>query len=152
MKAAVSALLLLVAFAALPALAQDDSSSLEIPLPPYSTVPPELQGVLGDWLLEQDDPNLPTCPIALTDTVAPCGWAVAVTAECPPPYPAPAALSVWNVDLSDGSVRLMDADGHTTLRLLEDEDGLYDTGPDAQPHFYLLPPSDQNGAAGEADD
>ena len=133
---------ILAAFAALPALAQDT---------PASTVPPELQGMIGDWNLEQEDPALPKCAIALTEDEAIGGWAVVVPEPCPAPYPAAAALAAWNVDPEDNSVIFLDAERQVTLRLLEDEDGLYDTDPAVTPRFYLTTPYDEDGAGGEAD-
>jgi hypothetical protein len=133
---------ILAAFAAAPALAQDVA---------VSTVPPELQGMVGDWVLEQEDQALPRCAITLTEDEASGGWAVVVPEPCPAPYPAAAALAAWTVDSEDGSVLLLDAERQVTLRLFEDEDGLYDTDPAVVPRFYLTVPYDEDGAGGEAD-
>jgi hypothetical protein len=127
------------------AVAQDTGASAE------STVPDELQGMLADWVLEQQDPELPKCALSFTDTPATGGWAVTLPAPCPAPYPAAASLAAWTVDPNDGSILLLDATGAETLRLLEDEDGLYDTDPNIEPRFYLLPPYDEDQSGGEAD-
>jgi hypothetical protein len=126
-----------------PALAQADAAP--------STVPEELQGMLGPWNLEQEDPSLPKCALNLTDTQITGGWAVEVPDPCPAPYPAATSLSAWNIDPNDGSVTLLDSAGNVTLRLFEDEDGLYDTSPDTTPRFYLLPPYDEDDSGGESD-
>ncbi|MBI4923896.1 MAG: AprI/Inh family metalloprotease inhibitor [Devosia nanyangense] len=133
---------ILAAFAAAPALAQDS---------PASSVPPELQGMIGDWNLEQEDVALPKCAITFTEDQAIGGWAAVIPEPCPAPYPVAAALAAWNVDPEDGSVLLLDAERHVTLRLFEDEDGLYDTDPAVVPRFYLTVPYDEDGAGGEAD-
>jgi hypothetical protein len=133
--------------AAAPALsrAEDASSSAE------STVPEQLQGMLADWVLEQEDQSLPKCGLTFTDTQVTGGWAIAVPDPCPAPYPAAASLAAWNIDPSDGSIVLLDATGTETLRLFEDEDGLYDTDPNVEPRFYLLPPYDEDDSGGESD-
>lgn len=142
---------------ACPAFAQesppfdDSSSSFEIPLPPESTVPPELQGMVGPWQLEQEDQSLPKCPLTLTDAEAIGGWAIEVPEACAAPYPPADSLVAWNVDDSDGSILLLDAERKVVLQLFEDEDGLYDTVEGSDPRFYLLPPYDEDGSAGEAD-
>ena len=115
-----------------------------------STVPEELQGMVGDFVLAQEDENLPTCPVTLTDQQAIGGWAIALPEACPAPYPVD-RLAAWNVDTSDGSVLFLDAERHVVMKLLEDEDGLYDTAPDVQPRFYLMPPYDAQGDGGETD-
>lgn len=101
-------------------------------------VPDELQGMVGDWVLEQEDPDLPHCALRFTDQQAIGGWAVEVPAACPDPYPAADSLSAWNVDPADNSVLLLDPLRHVVLRLFEDEDGLFDTDPNVTPQFYLL--------------
>ena len=60
-------------------------------------------------------------------------------------------MATWNVDTSDGTVIITDAERHVVMKLLEDEDGLYDTAPDVQPRFYLMPPYDAGGTGGEND-
>ena len=122
-----------------------DSSSAE------STVPDDLQALVGDFVLGQEDDTLPTCPITLTDQEAIGGWAIQMPTACPAPYPAADELMAWNVDSSDGSVIFLNAERKVVMRLFEDEDGLYDTDPDKQPHFYLLSPIEQDGTGGEAD-
>ena len=122
-----------------------DSSSAE------STVPDDLQGLVGDFVLGQEDDTLPTCAVTLTDQEAIGGWAIQMPEACPEPYPAADQLTAWNVDSSDGSVIFLDAERKVVMRLFEDEDGLYDTDPDKQPHFYLLSPVEQDGTGGEAD-
>ena len=150
------ATLMLAALAASPATAAnmvasssappaDSSSSAE------STVPDDLAGLVGDFVLGQEDDTLPTCAITLTDQEAIGGWAITVPAACPAPYPAADELTAWNVDSSDGSVIFLNAERKVVMRLFEDEDGLYDTDPDKQPHFYLLSPIEQDGTGGEAD-
>jgi hypothetical protein len=142
----------LVAFAAFPAaplLAQD--SAIPASSAEESTVPEDLQAMVGDFILEQDDETLPQCPITFTDNVANGGWAVSFPEACPAPYPAASTIVAWNVDDADGSVTLLDAQGHVTLRLFEDEDGLFDTPPDSNPRFVLLAPYEQDGNGGEDD-
>ena len=138
--------LMLGALAVAPALAQDQSASSE-----QSTVPEELQGLVGDFILEQEDESLPKCPITLTDSQAIGGWAIELPESCPAPYPAADKLVAWNVDDSDGSIVFLDAERNVVMRLFEDEDGLYDTDPDQQPRFYLLSPYDEDGTGGEDD-
>jgi hypothetical protein len=116
-----------------------------------STVPEELQGMLGPWNLEQEDPSLAKCALNLTDAQVAGGWTVEVPDPCPAPYPAADAIAVWNIDPNDGSVTLLDSTGKVTLRLFEDEDGLYDTDPETTPRFYLLPPYDEDDSGGESD-
>lgn len=116
-----------------------------------STVPEELQGLVGDFVLEQDDETLPKCPVTLTDQETIGGWAITVPEACPAPYPAADSLMAWNVDPNDGSVLFLDAERHVVLRLLEDEDGLYDTDPNVQPRFTLLAPYEDDGSGGESD-
>ena len=135
---------------AAPALSQD-SSSAPASSEEQSTVPEELQGMVGDWVLQQEDENLPTCALTLTDQQSIGGWAVQIPDACPAPYPAADDLVSWNIDPEDNSVIFLNAERKVTLRLFEDEDGLYDTDPDKQPHFYLLSPIEQDGTGGEAD-
>jgi hypothetical protein len=141
----------LLAALILPASAQDDAVSVPPPQDPNASVPDELLGMLGPWNLEQEDPAQPGCPLNFTATQVSGGWIVEVPDPCPAPYPGSASLAVWNVDAEDGSVLLLDSAGTVTLRLFEDEDGLYDTGPDRPPRYYLLPPYDADGSGGEAD-
>ena len=147
------AAILLAALASGPALAANVTSSA----PPSdassaeSTVPDDLAGLVGDFVLGQEDDTLPTCAITLTDQEAIGGWAIQMPAACPAPYPAADELMAWNVDSSDGSVIFLNAERKVVMRLFEDEDGLYDTDPDKQPHFYLLSPVEQDGNGGEAD-
>jgi hypothetical protein len=131
---------------AAPAFAQDTSSSEA-----QSTVPDELLGLVGDFILEQEDESLPGCPVTLTDRAAPGGWAVELPETCPAPYPPADRLAAWNLDQTDGSITLLDAAGTVVLRLFEDDDGLYDTAPETAPRFYLMAPYDENGTGGEAD-
>lgn len=138
--------LILAALVAAPAFAQDTSSSEE-----QSTVPDELQGLVGDFILEQEDESLPKCPITLTDQQSIGGWQVILPEACPPPYPPADQLVAWNVDESDGSIILTDGVRHVVMRLFEDEDGLYDTDPNVTPRFYLMAPYDEDGTGGEAD-
>lgn len=137
--------------AAWPALAQDSSSEAPASSEEPSTVPEELQGMVGSWLLAQEDESLPTCAVDFTDQQSIGGWAVEVPDPCPAPYPAADSIMTWNVDTTDGSVLLMDAERHVVLRLFEDEDGLFDTDPATEPRFYLLPPGDDEGTGGEND-
>ncbi|MEO8758956.1 MAG: AprI/Inh family metalloprotease inhibitor [Devosia sp.] len=139
--------LVLVALTAAPVFAQDSSASSE----PQSTVPPELQGMVGDFILEQEDESLPKCPLTLTDQETIGGWAVEVPETCPAPYPAADQFLAWNIDPNDGSVIFLNAERKVTMRLFEDEDGLYDTDPAVEPRFYLLSPYDEDGTGGEAD-
>ena len=114
-------------------------------------VPDELQGMVGDWVLEQQDPDLPHCALKFTDQQAIGGWAVEVPAACAPPYPETDSLAAWNVDPTDNSVLLLDATRKVVLRLFEDEDGLFDTDPDVEPQFYLLAAGeDGDGSDGSA--
>ena len=126
-------------------MAPDTSSSEE------STVPDNLQGLVGDFILEQEDESLPKCPISFTDRQSIGGWQVVLPEACPAPYPPADKIMSWNVDDSDGSILLMDGERHVTMRLLEDEDGLYDTDPNVSPRFYLLQPYDEDGTGGEDD-
>ena len=77
--------------------------------------------------------------------------ASATRRRSPPPSPAASALVAWTVAPEENSVIFPDAERHVTLRLLEDEDGLYDTDPAVLPRFYLTTPYDPEGAGGEAD-
>ncbi|HZY51340.1 MAG TPA: AprI/Inh family metalloprotease inhibitor [Devosia sp.] len=138
--------LVLGLLAAMPALAQDSSSSSE-----ESTVPPELQGLVGDFILEQEDESLPKCPISFTDQQSIGGWQVVLPEACPAPYPPAESLMSWNVNADDGSILLMDGERHVVMQLFEDEDGLYDTDPNVTPRFYLLSPYDEDGTGGEVD-
>ncbi len=143
---------LLIGLGAAPAIAQDSTSAPDSAASSAeSTVPEDLQALVGDWSLALEDEGQPTCPLAFTDSEAIGGWAVEVPETCPAPYPAADQLAAWNVDDSDGSIILLDAERHVVLRLFEDEDGLYDTAPDSTPRFYLLAPYDAEGAGGEAD-
>jgi hypothetical protein len=135
--------------AAAPAWAQ--SSASDTASPAESTVPEDLQGLVGDFVLEQDDETLPKCPVTLTDQEAIGGWAITMPEACPAPYPPADSLMAWNVDPNDGSVLFLDAERHVVLRLLEDEDGLYDTDPNVQPRFTLLAPYEDDGSGGESD-
>jgi hypothetical protein len=137
------------AFAQSSSLPPMETSSVPDVSAPVSTVPEELQGMVGEFVLE--DESLPKCALKLTDQEAIGGWAVEVPEACPAPYPAADSLNAWNIDPNDGSVILLDAERHVTLRLFEDEDGLYDTDPNVTPRFYLLAPYDADGAGGEAD-
>jgi len=149
------AAILLAAMAAAPALAAGTDASSSAPpadsSSAESTVPDDLQALVGDFVLGQEDDTLPTCAITLTDQEAIGGWAIQMPASCPAPYPAADELMAWNVDASDGSVIFLNAERKVVMRLFEDEDGLYDTDPDKQPHFYLLSPIEQDGTGGEAD-
>lgn len=131
-----------LALSAAPSLAQEE---------PQSTVPDQFIGMVGDWILEQEDASLPRCAVTLTDQESIGGWAIEVPAPCPAPFPAADSLVAWNVIDTDGSVTLIDAERHVTLRLFEDEDGLYTTDPSLVPRFYMTLPWDEDGAGGEAD-
>jgi|GEM_PF-3142675 len=144
-----AALVALAAFPAPPLLAQD--SAIPAGSAEQSTVPEDLQVMVGDFILEQEDESLPQCPITFTDSVANGGWAVSFPEVCAAPYPAADTIVAWNVDPADGSVTLLDAQGQVTLRLFEDEDGLFDTPPDSNPRFVLVAPYEQDGNGGEAD-
>ena len=139
----------LLTLAAGPALAAGSSASASSEA--QSTVPEELQTMVGDFVLAQEDETLPTCAVSFTDRAAAGGWAVEMPEACPAPYPTADQIAAWNVDDADGSVLLMDATGKVVMRLLEDEDGLFDTDPNVTPRFYLLAPYDQDGSGGEAD-
>ena len=148
---------LALALSAAPAWAQSsseapasDASSADSSSSAESTVPDELQGMVGDFILAQEDQNLPTCPITFTDQQSIGGWAIQLPESCPAPYPTD-RMATWNVDTSDGTVIITDAERHVVMKLLEDEDGLYDTAPDVQPRFYLMPPYDAGGTGGEND-
>jgi len=150
----ITAAAVILVLAAWPAAAQDSSSSSAEPTASSSaesTVPDELQSMVGDFTLAQEDDTLPTCPIRLTDQQTIGGWSIELPAACPAPYPAADQLVAWNVDESDGSVLLMNAERKVVMRLFEDEDGLFDTDPNVTPRFYLLAPYDEDGAGGEAD-
>ncbi len=134
---------------AAPALAQQSSASSSEDA--QSTVPDELQGMVGDWVLQLDGDNPPTCALTLSDQQSIGGWAVQIPDACPTPFPAAADLLSWNIDPADNSVIFLNAERKITLRLFEDEDGLYDNAPDSTPRLYLLAPYDQNGDGGEAD-
>lgn len=136
----------LAALPATPAIPQDNTASSE-----QSTVPPELQGLVGDFILEQEDESLPKCPITFTDQQSIGGWAVELPEACPAPYPPAGSLVSWNVNPDDGSILLMDGERRLVMQLFEDEDGLYDTDPSVTPRFYLLSPYDEDGTGGEVD-
>lgn len=141
-----------LALTAWPVAAQDTSSAdPNASSSEESTVPEELQAMVGDFTLAQEDETLPTCPIRLTDQQAIGGWAIELPETCPAPYPAADQLVAWNVDESDGSVLFLNAERKVVMKLFEDEDGLYDTDPAVTPRFYLLAPYDEDGAGGEAD-
>jgi hypothetical protein len=141
----------LAILAAPPALAQDASSTAPDAASAESTVPDQLQDMVGDFVLTQDDDNLPTCPVTLTDQQVAGGWAIEVPETCPAPYPAAGRLVAWNVDDADGSVTFLDADRQVVLRLFQDDDGVFDTDPGVSPRFFLLPPYAENGTGGEDD-
>jgi hypothetical protein len=128
-----------LAFLAVPAAAQE------------STVPEHLIGMVGNWRLEQEDQSLPVCALIFTEEQSIGGWAIELPAPCPAPFPPAGAFVAWNVDETDGSVLILNAERQVTLRLFEDEDGLYVTGPNEQPAFYLMLPFDEDGSGGEAD-
>jgi len=107
--------------------------------------------MVGDWVLQQEDENLPTCALTLTDQQSIGGWAVQIPDACPAPYPSADDLATWNIDPEDNSVIFLNAERKVTLRLFEDEDGLYDNAPDSPVRLYLLAPYDDNGDGGEAD-
>ena len=150
----IAAATLSLMLAAWPALAEDASSSTADPLASSSaesTVPDELQSMVGDFTLAQEDDSLPTCPIRLTDQQSVGGWAIELPETCPAPYPPADQLVTWNVDESDGSVLLMNAERKVVMKLFEDEDGLFDTDPNVTPRFYLLAPYDEDGSGVESD-
>lgn len=118
-----------------PALAQD--------------MPEELYGMLGDWVITQEDPETPGCPIHLLEDQAIGGYAIELPEPCPAPFPPADSLAAWNVDDTDGSVILLDAERHVVLRFLEEEDGLFGTDTNTPPLFYLLPQMPAEG--GEVD-
>ena len=150
----IAAAALSLMLAAWPAAAAETASSSADPAASASaesTVPEELQAMVGDFTLAQEDDTLPTCPIKLTDQQSIGGWAIELPETCPAPYPAADQLVSWNVDESDGSVLLMNAERKVVLRLFEDEDGLFDTDPSVTPRFYLFAPYDEDGSGGESD-
>jgi hypothetical protein len=141
-----------LALMAWPAGAADSSSSApDTSSEEQSTVPEDLQSFVGDFILEQEDESLPKCPITFTDQQSIGGWQIVLPEACPAPYPPADKLLSWNVDESDGSILLMDGERNVVMRLLEDEDGLYDTDPNVAPRFYLLQPYDEDGTGGEDD-
>ncbi len=145
--------LVTLSLTAAPAFAQDAGSSAPAPdasSSEESTVPDELQGMVGHFILAQEDESLPTCPVTFTDQQSIGGWAIELPETCPAPYPVD-RMATWNIDTTDGSVLITDAERHVVMKLLEDEDGLYTTAPDIQPRFYLMPPYDAEGAGGETD-
>jgi hypothetical protein len=117
-----------------------------------STVPEELLGMVGEWRLEQEDQNLPICALTFTDQESIGGWAVELPQPCPPPFPPADAMTTWSVDSEDGSVLILDLERNVTLRLLEDEDGLFVTPEGQLPAFYLMLPWDAEGTGGEMGD
>lgn len=134
-------LAVVLSLAAAPALAQEQPAPL----------PDDVNGMVGDFILEQEDQSLPKCPITLSDQEALGGWAVQLPETCAAPYPAADQLVAWNIDQTDGSIILLNAERKVVMRLFEDEDGLYDTAPDVQPRFYLMAPYDEDGTGGESD-
>ena len=156
MKKSISAFAMVAAafltLAAWPVVAAESSSSaMDSSSSEESTVPDDLQGLVGDFILEQEDESLPKCPITFTDQQSIGGWQIVLPEACQAPYPPADKLLSWNVDESDGSILLMDGERNVVMRLLEDEDGLYDTDPNVSPHFYLLQPYDEDGTGGEDD-
>jgi hypothetical protein len=150
----IAAATLILMLAAWPAAGEDMASSSADPAASSSeesTVPEELQSMVGDFTLAQEDDTLPTCPIRLTDQQSIGGWAIELPEACPAPYPPADQLLSWNVDESDGSVLFMNGERQVIMKLFEDEDGLFDTDPNVTPRFYLLAPYDEDGAGGEAD-
>ena len=142
----------LLAFAAAPVFAQSSAVAPDaLASSEQSTVPEELQGMIGDFILEQEDQSAPKCPLTFTDQEAIGGWAIEVPETCPAPYPPADQFVAWNLDDSDGSVILLNAERKVIMRLFEDEDGLYDTDPNVEPRFYLLSPYDEDGTGGEDD-
>jgi Protease inhibitor Inh len=137
--------LTLGALIAAPALAQDTSSSSS------ATMAADLESYAGDWLLQQEDTNAPTCAVTFTDQPVAGGWAISVPDACPAPFPAASALAVWSVDDSDGSITIMDANQGVTMKLLSDPDGYYATDEATNPRLYLVAPVDPDGAGGEQD-
>jgi protease inhibitor Inh len=138
-----------VGLSALPAIAQDSSAPASDAS--ASSLPDEVQSYAGDWVLQQEDANAPTCALTFTDEPAAGGWAVTVPDACPSPFPAASALAVWNIDGDDGSILISDGAQHVTLRLLSDPDGYYATDEDSTPRFYLVAPYEQDGEGGEQD-
>jgi hypothetical protein len=132
-------------FAINPALAQlsDPSAS--------TALPEDLQSYAGDWELQQEDANAPTCAMSFTDQQVAGGWAISLPDACPAPFPPASALAVWAVDESDGSIIVMDASQKATMRLLADPEGFYATDEDSQPRFYLVTPQESDGPGGEQD-
>ena len=150
----IAAATLILMLAAWPAAGEDMASSSADPAASSSeesTVPEELQSMVGDFTLAQEDDTLPTCPIRLTDQQSIGGWQIELPEACPAPYPPADQLLSWNVDESDGSVLFMNGERKVIMKLFEDEDGLFDTDPNVTPRFYLLAPYDEDGAGGEAD-
>ncbi|HWA19997.1 MAG TPA: AprI/Inh family metalloprotease inhibitor [Devosia sp.] len=111
--------------------------------------PEELYGMLGDWVIAQDDAEAPGCAVHLLESGAIGGYAIELPDPCPAPFPPADSLAAWNIDSSDGSVILLDAERHVVLRFFEEEDGLFATDPAATPPMlYLLPqmPEDEGEA------
>lgn len=115
-----------------------------------AVMPDHLFGMVGEWRLEQEDQSLPTCALTFTEDAAPGGWALALPEPCPAPFPPPAAMAAWTIDDADGSVLILDTAGRVTLRVFEDEDGLFITA--TQPPLYLMMPYDAEGTGGELGD
>jgi hypothetical protein len=144
----IPAMRLAAAFALLaagPAAAQSSMASAS------AALPDDLQSFAGDWELQQEDANAPTCAVTFTDQQVSGGWAIAVPDACPAPFPSAAALAVWSVDDADGSIVISDASQKPTMRLLADPEGFYATDADTTPRFYLVTPQESDGAGGEQD-
>ena len=137
----IAALSVILAGAITPSVAQDES-----------TVPEQLLGMVGNWRLEQEDQSLPFCPLVFTEDQAVGGWQIHLPEPCPSPFPSADAFPAWNVDTSDGAVLITDGQHHLVLRLIEGEDGLFQTEPGVLPAFYLMLPYDEDGMGGEAVD
>ena len=129
-----------LALAIAPALAQEES-----------TVPEHLLGMVGNWRLEQEDQSLPACALTFTEDQSIGGWQIHLPEPCPAPFPPADRFVAWNVD-PDGVVLITDGVRNTVFRLVEGEDGLYQTEPGVLPAFYLMLPYDEDGMGGEVPD
>ncbi len=139
----------LLALAAPHSVAAQDSSALDSASADESDQGDPLDAIVGDWNLEQEDPELPICPVTLTADPAPGGYKVTVNATCGEPFPPVEQLTTWSLD-DDGDILLMGSDQKVTFKMIETDDGVYATNPDG-PGFYLIAPYQEDQSGGEDD-
>ena len=112
-----------------PAIASDDG-------PPLPRV---LKGMLGTWSITVDDDSVPECLVKLRAGNTIGGYQLVVPKPCAKTYPME-DLMAWNAGTGDDEIIFVDALRHVVFRFTQEEDGLYTTDPDKQPHFSMSQP------------